>query len=186
MSLQNLLKKFSESWNHGKAKISAVKAGAFPKNKNNSFIYRNKREIVIIFASVVIVMFCAASITYHVVKRNQRREQFAVVEKTLENKNENSEKKSAANTADKKKKRKTSPAREAKAGILNDEVLLLLNGSIAYPVSNNEQFSANYIEMYPLNNYNLADTNLIIDEYDKIIEQSIKDSCTFNFERRRK
>ena len=73
-----------------------------------------------------------------------------------------------------------------KAGILNDEVLFLLDGSVAYPTLGNEEFSANYIEMYPLNNYNLADTNLIMNEYDKIIDQSIKDSCTFNFERRRK
>lgn len=185
MSLQNLLKKFFELWKRGKAKISVVKAGAFSKNRNDSFIYRNKREITIIFVSVVIVMFCAASITYHAVKRNQRKKQFAA-EKTLENKDENSEKKSAVHTVNKKKKQKISPARETKAGILNDEVLFLLNGSVAYPVSDNEQFFANYIKMYPLNNYNLADTNLIIDEYDKIIEQSIKDSCTFNFERRRK
>lgn len=183
MSLQNLLKKFSELWKRGKAKISVVKAGAFSKRKNNSFVYRNKREIIIIFASVVIVMLCAASITHHAVKHNQRKKQFAPVEKMTENKAENSEKKLAAN---KKKKQKISPAREMKAGILNDEVLFLLDGSVAYPTLGNEEFSANYIEMYPLNNYNLADTNLIMDEYDKIIDQSIKDSCTFNFERRRK
>lgn len=182
MSLQNLLKKFSELWKRGKAKISVVKAGAFSKRKNNSFVYRNKREIIIIFASVVIVMLCAASITHHAVKHNQRKKQFAPVEKMAENKAENSEKLAA----NKKKKQKISPAREMKAGILNDEVLFLLDGSVAYPTLGNEEFSANYIEMYPLNNYNLADTNLIMDEYDKIIDQSIKDSCTFNFERRRK
>lgn len=183
MSLQNLLKKFSELWKHGKAKISVVKAGAFSKRKKDSFVYRNKREIIIIFASVAIVMFCAASITHHTVKHNQRKKQFNAAEKTVEDKAEKSEEKIVAS---KKKKQKVSPAREMKAGILNDEVLFLLNGAVAYPVSDKEEFSANYIEMYPLNNYNLADTNLIMDEYDKIIEQSIKDSCTFNFERRRK
>lgn len=183
MSLQNLLKKISEMLKSGKAKLSVVKADVSSKRKTSSFFSRNKREIIIILASVAIIIFCAASISHHTVKHNQRKEQFASVEKTVD---ENAENRSEKPVANKKKKQKVSPAREIKAGILNDEVLFLLNGAVAYPASDKGEFSADYIEMYPLNNYNLADTNLIMDEYDKIIDQSIKDSCTFNFERRRK
>jgi hypothetical protein len=128
------------------------------------------------------VLFCAASITHHAVKSGQRKKQFVRVEEQVEKQNVEVEKKAVS----KKKKQKVSPAREVKAGVLNEEVLFLLNGAVAYPVSDKEQFFADYIEMYPLNNYNLADTNLIMDEYNKIIEQSINDSCSFNFERRRK
>lgn len=176
------MKKFSDLLNHEKFKISVVKPDVFPKHKDDSFLYRNKREIIIIFASIVIVLFCAASITYHAVKTRQRKEQYTDVAKKVDTENVDEEK----NTVSKKKKQKKSPAREVKAGILNDEVLFLLNGAVSFPESDKEQFFADYIEMYPLNNYNLADTNLIMDEYDKIIEQSIKDSCSFNFERRRK
>lgn len=182
MFLQNLLKKFSDLWHHGKSKISVVKSDVFPKHKDDYFIYRNKREIIIIFVSLVIVLFCAASITHHAVKSGQRKKQFVRVEEQVEKQNVEVEKKAVS----KKKKQKVSPAREVKAGVLNEEVLFLLNGAVDYPVSDKEQFFADYIEMYPLNNYNLADTNLIMDEYNKIIEQSITDSCSFNFERRRK
>ena len=71
MFLQNLLKKFSDLWHHGKSKISVVKSDVFPKHKDDYFIYRNKREIIIIFASLLIVLFCAASITHHAVKSGQ-------------------------------------------------------------------------------------------------------------------
>ena len=183
MSLQNLLKKISDLFHHTKAKISVVKSDVFPEHKNDSFIYRNKREIVIILVSTVVLALCTASITRHAVKSNERKKQFTPTVAQAENKESVNEEKKAVS---KKKKQKVSPAREMKPGILNDDVLFLLNGAVTYPESDKEQFFADYIEMYPLNNYNVADTNLIMDEYDKIIEQSITDSCTFNFERRRK
>ncbi len=69
---------------------------------------------------------------------------------------------------------------------LHDELLFLLSDNLLYPTTPIEEFSNKYNKLQPLNNFAKADTKLIMKEYDSIIEHSIKDSCTFNFERRRK
>ena len=83
-------------WHHGKSKISVVKSDVFPKHKDDYFIYRNKREIIIIFVSLLIVLFCAASITHHAVKSGQRKKQFAQAEEQVKNENVEVEKKAVS------------------------------------------------------------------------------------------
>lgn len=69
---------------------------------------------------------------------------------------------------------------------LRNEKMYLIQGNILFPEYINRDLTADYVNLYPLNNYNRENLKIIIEEYDQIIDKSVSDSLMFNFEKRNK
>lgn len=189
MSLQNLLKKLFEKFRNTETlqTKSKEKSSGFFQNEmleiSKHFFYQNKQEILIIIFSLILLVFCTWVIvgySFHAKERKKVNDAGASVSASSEKET----------SVDKPKGEVAEPKRSWDSTLENKnwdkELLFLLSGVPEFPEASKEEFSNDYVELFPLNNYNRTDINPIMDEYDKMIENSIEDSCSFNFERRRK
>ena len=194
MSLQNLLKNLSSVF--GKlnfAKIKESVSTCYYRNLGDfqSFYTRNAKPILLILASFVLVIISTVWLISHFTSRSARvveskTKTKPLLQSPLASKIESSLEPNVAKETIIEKSIIENDTATISDFDVQEELLFLLSDNILYPTTPIEEFSNKYNKLQPLNNFAKADTLLIMKEYDSIIEQSIKDSCTFNFERRRK
>lgn len=68
---------------------------------------------------------------------------------------------------------------------LSEDKLFLLQGALYYPDLTTDDLTNDYQELYPLNKCNRPDMRWIDREIDRVIDKSIVESTSFNFEKRR-
>ena len=62
----------------------------------------------------------------------------------------------------------------------------MIQGVLLFPDYINNDLTADYQDLYPLNNYNRENLGLILNEFDTVIEKSLAETLSFNFEKRSK